>query len=112
MITLWRWGRGKPKTSVPRENGAVPIGETRRPNAVNVMPSPVLRWVANGRVALRTFNFEADAEAVCAFQPETYQLNFPDFNYTPAFAQAFRHDLRRAGLDPCNGLFVLDDASQ
>lgn len=75
----------------------------------HVMPRPVMRWVGEGRIALRTFDFEADVEAIISFQPETYSLNFPDFEYSNQFAAAFRHDLRRAALDPNNGLFVLDD---
>ena len=43
------------------------------------------------------------------WQRETYALNFPDFGYTPEFAAAFRHDLRRASLDENNGLFVLSE---
>jgi ribosomal protein S18 acetylase RimI-like enzyme len=58
---------------------------------------------------LRPFDFAADADAVCAFQEETYTLNFPDFRYTEAFAMAFRHDLRRASLDPNHAIFVLDE---
>lgn len=78
----------------------------------HVLARPALRWVAGGRVALRPFDFDADAAAVCSFQPETYAVNFPDFRHTPAFASAFRHDLRRACLDPHNGLFVLDDGRE
>ena len=76
------------------------------------MPRPALRWVAEGKIALRAFDFEADSSTVCGFQPETYSLNFPDFTYTPNFADAFRHDLRRAVLDPHNALFVLDDGRE
>jgi ribosomal protein S18 acetylase RimI-like enzyme len=76
------------------------------------LPRPALRWVAEGRVALRAFDFDADADAVCTFQPETYGLNFPDFEYSSSFAGAFRHDLRRATLDPHNALFVLDDGRE
>jgi hypothetical protein len=68
------------------------------------LPRPALRWVAEGRVALRAFDFDADADAVCTFQPETYGLNFPDFEYSASFAGAFRHDLRRAALDSHNAL--------
>jgi ribosomal protein S18 acetylase RimI-like enzyme len=74
------------------------------------LPRPALRWVGEaGRIALREFSFEEDADAVCSFQDETYALNFPDFHYTRGFAQAFRHDLRRASLDHHHGLFVLDE---
>ena len=74
------------------------------------LPRPALRWVGQaGRIALRPFDFAADADAVCAFQEETYSINFPDFRYTDSFAQAFRHDLRRAALDANHAVFVLDD---
>lgn len=73
------------------------------------MPCPAIRWVGQGRIALRSFVYENDGDAVCSFQKDTYQLNFPDFQYTPAFADAFRYDLRRASLDPNHGIFVLDD---
>jgi ribosomal protein S18 acetylase RimI-like enzyme len=78
--------------------------------AVRQLPRPALRWVGPaGRIALRSFDFATDAEAVCAFQEETYTLNFPDFRYTDAFASAFRHDLRRAALDPNHVIYVLDE---
>lgn len=81
-----------------------PIGGVRK------LPCPALRWVGDGgRTALRVFHFAADADAVCAWQKETYTLNFPDFRYTDSFASAFRHDLRRAALDPHHGIFVLDE---
>ena len=86
--------------------GAVlePIGGVRK------LPRPALRWVGNGgRIALREFDFVSDADAVCAWQKETYTLNFPDFRYTDGFASAFRHDLRRAALDPHHALYVLDE---
>jgi ribosomal protein S18 acetylase RimI-like enzyme len=79
-------------------------------NGVRGLPRPALRWVgAAGRIALRAFDFVADSDAVCSFQRETYSINFPDFRYTDSFANAFRHDLRRASLDPHHGLFVLDE---
>ena len=78
--------------------------------AVRKLPRPALRWVGNGhRTALREFDFAADSNAVCAWQQETYSLNFPDFRFTDSFAAAFRHDLRRAALDPHHGIFVLDE---
>jgi ribosomal protein S18 acetylase RimI-like enzyme len=68
-----------------------------------------LRWVGPaGRIALREFDYASDVDAVCGFQKETYTLNFPNFQYTPNFAAAFRHDLRRASLDGNHALFVLD----
>ncbi len=77
---------------------------------VRKLPRPALRWVGSGgRTALREFDFAADADEVCAWQKETYTLNFPDFRYTDSFASAFRHDLRRAALDPHHGIFVLDE---
>ena len=87
------------------------------PSSVNALrpqafPSPVIRWVGEGRIAVRKFVFEADTDAICSFQDETYALNFPDFQYSPKFAEAFRHDLRRASLDPNHGIFVLDDGRE
>lgn len=74
------------------------------------LPRPALRWVgAGGKIALRPFEWQADADAICKWQIETYALNFPDFHFTEAFASAFRHDLRRAILDDQHGLFVLDE---
>jgi ribosomal protein S18 acetylase RimI-like enzyme len=146
MISLWRWGRWKPKPNKPRStdrppepglrdfgNGAggsspspfvsasASVYDSRSTPAAGVvslsqrqraLPRPALRWVAAGRVAVRAFDFDADADAVCAFQPETYGLNFPDFEYSNSFAGAFRHDLRRAALEPNNALFVLDDGRE
>lgn len=106
----------------PRRHDDTPTGEDHAPAAdtrqapslsamksVGDLPSPALRWVgAAGRIALRTFDFATDANAVCAFQRETYGLNFPDFKWSEGFAAAFRHDLRRASLDGHHGLFVMD----
>ncbi len=76
------------------------------------MPRPAIKWLGNGaRIALRSFDFAHDADAVCAFQEETYRVNFPDFEFTPEFAQAFRHDLRRAALDTSHEMFVLDEGA-
>jgi len=81
--------------------------------SVGDLPSPALKWVGGaGRIALRAFEFGADADAVCAFQRETYGLNFPDFKWSDGFASTFRHDLRRASLDGHHGLFVLDAGTQ
>jgi ribosomal protein S18 acetylase RimI-like enzyme len=133
MISLRRWGWWKPAMKAPAQGGersgfsrsqtgrSLSIGApgiagqstfAARNVSSHVMPRPVIRWVAQGRVALRAFDFEHDASAVCAFQPETYSLNFPDFVYTSSFADAFRHDLRRAVLDANNALFVLDDGRE
>jgi ribosomal protein S18 acetylase RimI-like enzyme len=77
---------------------------------VRALPRPALRWLGPaGRIALRSFDFAADADAVCAFQQDTYTLNFPDFRYTDDFATAFRHDLRRAALDSSHAIYVLDE---
>ena len=71
---------------------------------------PLLRRVEhNPRLGLREFDWNADAEIIGQWQRETYALNFPDFAFTPDFAAAFRHDLRRAALDENNGLFVLSE---
>lgn len=72
---------------------------------------PIVRWLPVGcgaaRVALRAFDWNADEKTICLWQRETYALNFPDFQFTPEFSAAFRHDLRRAALDENNGLFVV-----
>jgi ribosomal protein S18 acetylase RimI-like enzyme len=118
MISLKRWGFWKPKTGASDVAvGTAPdVTSTAAgvvsPSRQKAMPRPALRWIAEGRIALRAFDFDADADLVCAFQPETYGLNFPDFQYSPSFAGAFRHDLRRAALDPHHALFVLDDARE
>lgn len=84
-------------------------GELAPANGVRSLPRPALRWVGPaGRIALREFDYNADADAVCGFQQETYTLNFPHFQYTSNFAAAFRHDLRRASQDPNHAFFVLD----
>lgn len=73
---------------------------------------PLIRRVnTQPRVGLRAFDWNADAQIIGEWQRETYALNFPEFGYTPEFAAAFRHDLRRAGLDENNGLFVLTELS-
>jgi ribosomal protein S18 acetylase RimI-like enzyme len=131
MISPWRWGRWKPKArerrisltaapdamstaSAPLTSELIQNRKSEIPGRTmpRTMPRPVLRWVAEGRIALRAFDFDADVETICSFQPETYGLNFPDFHYSADFATAFRHDLRRAVLDPYNGLFVLDDGRE
>ena len=86
-----------------RSDLAPPVATARE------LPSPPLRLVAGNRIALRAFDWNADADCVAIWQRETYALNFPDFTYTADFEAAFRHDLRRAGLDENNGLFVLDN---
>jgi len=78
-------------------------------SGVRALPKPAIRWVgAAGRIALREFDFQSDADSVGKFQAETYGLNFPEFRFTAGFAAAFRHDLRRAALDPNHALYVLD----
>jgi len=79
---------------------------------VREWPSPVLRWVGNeGAIALRGFEWQADADHLCAWQRETYAINFPDFKLSVEFAQAFRADLRRAFLDANHALWMLDDVA-
>ncbi len=101
---LERWGRPKRETMAPpAEVGA---------SGVRSLPRPAIRWVGSaGRIALRPFDWVADADAVCQWQEETYGLNFPDFEFTADFAAAFRHDLRRATLDGQHGVFMLDDGA-
>lgn len=82
----------------------------QRPGGVLHLPRPALRWVGPaGRVAIRAFDWEADANTVCTWQRETYALNFEGFHFSESFANAFRNDLRRATLDADHGLFMLDD---
>src|SRR4028119_679071 len=51
-----------------------------RSNGLQPLPRPAIRWVGTDRrIALRPFDFTADADAVCAFQEETYSNNFPGF---------------------------------
>jgi ribosomal protein S18 acetylase RimI-like enzyme len=101
------------KRNVPAPDGMPDVpGQLDAMAAVRNLPRPALRWVGPaGRIALREFDFQSDAEAVCSFQSDTYSLNFADFRYTGSFAAAFRHDLRRASLDPHHGIFVLDAGS-
>jgi len=73
-------------------------------------PSPVLAWVGREKtMALRSFEWQADADHLCAWQRETYAINFPEFKLSLEFAQAFRSDLRRAFLDTNHALWMLDD---
>lgn len=117
MISLLRRKRRKIKLPIAAPDGSgwsTPDAGLRaesvgRPSS---FPTPIIRWVAEGRIGLRAFDFDADADAVCSFQEETYALNFPDFRYTTSFAEAFRYDLRRAWLDPNHGIFVLDDGRE
>lgn len=114
MISLWPWARSKPraKNNAAADAGSTPSFAPALKARTHVMPRPVVRWVGEGRIALRGFDFEADGVAICNFQEETYKLNFPNFQYTKAFADAFRYDLRRAGLDPNHGISVLDDGRE
>ncbi len=99
-LPLWHWLRAAWEVCKSPEC-------TVRKSTFTPLPRPAIRWIDEGRVALRPFDFDNDADAVCDFQKETYSLNFEDFRYTDTFARAFRHDLRRAALEPNNGLFVL-----
>ena len=113
MIFPWPWARSK--TRAKNSDAATGSTPTQAPSLkarTHLMPCPVVRWVGEGRIALRGFVFENDGAAICNFQEETYGINFPDFQYTKAFADAFSYDLRRAGLDPNHGIFVLDDGRE
>ncbi len=101
-----------------RAGGARPVGARGGLSGGNLevvsgvrgLPRPALRWVGPaGRIALREFDFAADSDVICGWQEDTYSLNFSDFRFTESFAAAFRHDLRRAALDPHHALFVLDE---
>lgn len=89
-----------------------PVDSDTESTFTSHLPRPAIRWLDEGKLALRAFDFGSDADAVCSFQQETYQLNFEDFQYTPDFARAFRHDLRRAARDGNNGLFVLQQPGE
>ena len=99
-----------------RKSGVEAVGVATLPArvpqmpALRALPRPALRWVGTGgKIALRPFDWNSDADAICQWQTETYALNFPNFHFTEAFSSAFRHDLRRAILDDQHGIFVLDE---
>ena len=74
-------------------------------------PRGILCRLGSDGLALRAFDWESDSAAVCEFQHDTDALNFPGYQFTSHFDQAFRHDLRRAMLDNLHHLFVLEDGS-
>jgi ribosomal protein S18 acetylase RimI-like enzyme len=105
-VLSWRW-RGFPERN--RETNDIAT-VTRQSQGPRPLPRPALRWVGpSGKIALRPFSWDTDADAVCRWQTETYALNFAGFHFNDTFASAFRHDLRRAMLDDGHGLFVLDE---
>ena len=74
------------------------------------MPRPAIRWLGpRASIALRSFDYAHDIEAVASFQRDNYELNFPEFSYSPDFESAFRMDVRRASLDPNHAIYVLDE---
>ena len=102
---VWRL----PFLSQKSEGAAAPprnsVNPTGRP-----LPRSAIRWLGpQSSIALRPFEWQTDVESICQWQRETYAVNFPSFHFTTEFANAFRHDLRRATLDGQHGLFVLDD---
>ena len=102
-LAFWRH---RTKTAADKSETATFDGVSR----ARALPRPAIKWLGTGaRIALRSFDFAHDADAICAFQQETYRVNFPDFDFTPEFDQAFRHDLRRASLDTAHEMFVLDE---
>jgi len=107
MISLWPWARAKQREENPQRSEAASASASGYD-----LPSTPIRWIENTHIALRPFVFENDANTICGFQEETYLLNFPGFRYTPAFANAFRYDLRRASFSPDHGIFVLDNAAE
>lgn len=108
----WQWWRTFWEKCKSPECSPAPARSTSASAESPVEARDAWRWIdENTQIALRTFDFNRDADAVCAFQHETYALNFSDFHYTDHFARAFRHDLRRAALQENNGLFVLEDRS-
>lgn len=75
------------------------------------MPRPAIRWLGpRASIALRSFDYAHDIEAVAAFQRDNYELNFPEFTYSRDFEAAFRLDVRRASLDANHAIYVLDEA--
>ena len=72
-------------------------------------PQEILRRLGSDGLALRAFDWESDCAAICEFQHDTYALNFPGYQFTKNFDEAFRHDLRRATLDNLHHLFVTED---
>lgn len=109
LLRRTRWKTRSNKNALGQQSRSTPGESLVRTQA---FPCPVIRWVAEGRIALRSFVFDTDTEAICSFQEETYAFNFPDFRYTPKFSEAFRYDVRRAALDPDHGIFVLDDGRE
>ncbi len=104
-LAFWRH---RMKTVSNKADTSVLEGVSR----AHALPRPAIKWLGTGaRIALRSFDFAHDADAICAFQQETYRVNFPDFDFTPEFDQAFRHDLRRASLDTAHEMFVLDNGA-
>ncbi len=74
------------------------------------MPRPALRWTGpRASIALRSFDYGHDIEAIAAFQRDNYELNFPEFTYSRDFEDAFRLDVRRASVDPNHSIYVLDE---
>ncbi len=94
----------EPRLAEPR------LGESRVGANAERMPRPALRWLGpRADMALRSFDFAADIDAVAAFQRDNYELNFPEFSYSRDFETAFRQDVRRAALDPNHAIYVLDE---
>ncbi|RYX82508.1 GNAT family N-acetyltransferase [bacterium] len=82
------------------------------PATTRIWATPVLRWVGtDSTIAIRSFDWENDADFICSWQRETYAINFPDFKLSLEFSGAFRHDLRRAFLDGNHALWMLEDAN-
>lgn len=102
----WRWRF--PERKRDSDGSAAPVARaSRTPRA---LPRPAQRWVGpSHRIALRPFDWNCDIDTICAWQKETYALNFGGFHFNDTFATAFRHDLRRAMLDDQHGLFMLDE---
>ena len=104
----WRWRFLERKMQVWPSRSTVSLPLT--PAVPRALPRPALRWVGPGnKIALRPIDWNCDADTICLWQRETYALNFPGFQFTETFSNAFRHDLRRASLDDQHGLFILDE---
>ncbi len=63
-------------------------------------------------VAVRDFDFSRDIESVLRFQVEIYERNFPGFIVTEVFLRDYRRQLRRAGRQWTEALYVACDGRQ
>ena len=60
------------------------------------------------RPLIRDLRWETDAEAVMSFQTETYEVNFPGFQATPAFLRDYEESLREGHRSRRERMFVAE----